>query len=323
MKRMLLLLLVVFFLNSAARPESLRKSGGVVAYSVEGVLTIKSAPGRTLHVFKTTPPVGTFAISPDGQSIVFAPLGPAPMHNGGQLYLLSISTGKIRRLIHAPIYNKWEVYAYPDFSPDGKQVVFAIHSQLGAVPSDGDDAVMDAGPFAILDLRTGVVKKLPATVNIDGYGAAYGASPRWSPNGERIFVNLESDFALTTPSGKHLQDTSGWTSGEDDTFAVNWLGNGCVVYIGGKDWKAAEEQPAKVLLLGTHKTEPLNMLLDVAPAQVTNLVAFSPTIRVRKAGDKLVVETDSGTWSVTDAELYPHVRILSTWTDAQVPATCR
>lgn len=323
MRRVFLLLLIGLFLNSVARSESLSNSGGIVAYSVEGILTIKSASGKTLHVFKTTPPVGTFAISPGGQSIIFAPLGPRPMQNGGQLYSLSISTGKIRRLTYAPVYNKWEVYAYPDFSPDRNQVVFAIHSQLGAIPSDGDDAVMDAGPFAILDLRTGILKKLPATVIIDGYGAAYGTSPRWSPNGERIFVNLESDFALTTPSGEHLQDTSGWTAGEDDTFAVNWLGNDCVVYIGGKNWKAAENEPAKVLLLGTQKTELLNNLLNVTAAQVTNLVAFSPTIWVRKVGNKLVIETENGTWSVADPDEHPNVRVFSTWTDARVPAPCR
>jgi hypothetical protein len=243
------------------------------------------------------------------------------MHNGGQLYLLSISTGKIRRLIHAPVYNKREVYAYPDFSPSGNQVIFAIHSQLGAAPSDGDDAVTDAGPFGIIDLRSGVVKKLPSTVDIQGNGPAYGTSPRWSPDGGQIFVNLENDFALTDSSGSHLQSTSEWTL--DDTLALDWLGNGCIVYIGGKDWKAAEEQPAKVLHLSTHQTEPLDKLLAVASAQVTNLIAFSPTIRVRKVGDKLVVETNSDTWSVADAEEHPTVRIFSTRTDAQVPALCR
>lgn len=318
MKQLLLLLLLVFFANSAARSESVRDSGGAVAYSVGGILTIKSASGKTLHVFKTTPPVGTFAISPDGQSIVFAPPGPGPMHNGGQLYLLSIATGKVHRLTRTPVYDKREVYSYPDFSPSGKQVVFAVHVQTG---TNGDDAVMSAGPFAVLNLRSGVVKKLSSTENIEGYGPVYGTRPRWSPDGKKIFLNIEDDFALTNPSGKGLQDTSQWT--QDSTLALDWLGDECVVYVGGKDWKAAEEQPAKVLLLGTHKTELLNKLLDVAPAQVTNLVAFSPTIRVRKVGDKLVIETNDGTWSAVDPDPHPNVRVLSTWTDAQVPATCR
>ena len=233
MTRILALLVLVLLWSGRVWSQLLPDSGDAVAYSIGGTLTIKSASGRTLHMFKTTPPVGTFAISPDARSVVFAPLGARPMHNGGQLYLLSISTGKIRRLIHAPVYNKREVYAYPDFSPSGNQVVFAIHSQLGAAPSDGDDAVTDAGPFGIIDLRSGVVKKLPSTVDIQGNGPAYGTSPRWSPDGRQIFVNLEDDFALTDSSGSHLQSTSAWT--QDNTLALNWLGNGCIVYIGGKD----------------------------------------------------------------------------------------
>jgi len=315
MKSSVLLLLVAFFSVNGVRaqPAALPKDG--VAYSVGGTLTIKSASGETVRVIKTTPPIGSFAISPDGKSVVFAPLGPE--HNGGPLYLLSLATGEAKRLIHVPVYTKREVYADPDFSPDGDEVIFAIHAQPRG------DAVMSAGPFAILNLRTGIVRELPSTINIDGYGAAYGASPRWSPGGGKLFLNLESDFALTTPSGEHLQDTSDWTAGEGDTFAVDWLGSGCILYIGGKDWKSAEEQPAKVLQLSTHQTESLDKVLGLAPAQVTNLIAFSPAIRVRKVGGNLVVETNSGSWSVADADEHPNVRVFSTWTDAQVPAICR
>lgn len=315
MKNVLLLLLAAFFAADGAWSQSppLPKNG--IAYSIGGTLTIKSASGETVRVIKTTPPIGTFAISPDGKSVVFAP--PGPEHNGGPLYLLSLATGRARRLIHAPAYSKHEVYADPDFSPDGKEVIFAIHAQPRG------DAVVSAGPFAILNLRSGAVQNLPSTVNIDGYGSAYGGSPRWSPDGRQLFLNLESDFALTTPSGKHLSDTSEWTTGEGDTFAVDWLGNGCVVYIGGRDWKAAEEQPAKLLRLSTHRIESLDKVLGLAPAQVTNLIAFSPSIRVRKTGSKLVVETDSGTWSIADTERNPNVRIFSVWADAQVPAACR
>ena len=315
MKNMSLLLLIAFFSVDGAWSQSPALPQNGVAYSVGGTLTIKSASGETVRVMKTTPPIGSFAISPDGKSVVFAPLGPE--RNGGPLYLLSLATGETTRLIHAPVYNKREVYADPDFSHDGKEVVFAIHAQPRG------DAVISAGPFATLNLQSGAVNELPSTVNIDGYGAAFGGSPRWSPGGQQLFLNLESDFALTTPSGERLQDTSDWTAGEGDTFAVDWLGNGCVVYIGGKDWKAAAEQPAKVLQLSTHQTEPLDKVLGLAAAQVTNLIAFSPTIRVRKVGVNLVVETDSGTWNITDADEHPNVRVFSTWTDAQVPAICR
>jgi hypothetical protein len=318
MKRILLLLVVGLFLNSAARSESLRNSGGAIAYSVEGILTIKSASGRTLHVFKTTPPVGTFAISPDRQSIVFAPLGPGPMHNGGQLYLLSIATGKVHRLTHTQVYDKREVYSYPDFSPDGHEVVFAVHVEIGG---NGDDTVMSAGPFAILNLRSGLVREISSTEDVEGNGPGYGSSPRWSPNGKKLSLNIEDDVFLTNSSGKPLQDASSWMQGSP--FALDWLGNECIVSVGGYDWETEEKEPAKVLLLDTHKTKPLAKLVGLAPAQVTGLVAFSPTIRVRKVGDKLIIETHNGTWSVVDPDHYPNVRIFSTWTDAQVPTACQ
>lgn len=323
MKRIFPLLLLLVLPSWPAFSQSAARSEGVVGYSIGGVLTIKSADGKTLHVFKTNPPVGTFALSPNGQSVVFAPLGPKPNHNGGPLYLLSIPSGKTRRLTHGRIYSKWEAYSDPDFSPDGKEVVFAIHSQLGPVPTDGDDAVMDAGPFAVLDLRTGVVKKLPSTLHIGGEGPAYGGSPHWSPNGKKILLNLGFFFALTGPSGDHLQDTSDWASANEVTYAVNWLGNACIVYIGGKDWKTAEEQPAKVLNLLTHKTEPLDKLFDVNPDQVTNLVAFSPSISVRELADYLIVQTGNGSWSLPNAGKYSDVRVLPASADPQIPSACR
>jgi len=314
MRAFTLLLVAIVSMNACwSQSPVLPKDG--VAYSLGGILTVKSASGETVRVIKTTMPIGTFAISPDGKSVVFAPLGPE--RNGGPLYLLSLATSKTRRLIHAPVYTKHEVYADPAFSPDGKEIIFAIHAQ-----SRGD-AVVSAGPFAILNLRTGAVRKLSSTINIGGYGAAYGTSPRWSPDGQQLFLNLESDFALTTPSGEHLQDTSGWTVGEGDSFAVDWLGKGCIVYMAGKDWKAAENEPAKLLQLSTHQTESLAKILGLPPAQVTNLIAFSPAIRVRKAGGILVVENSSGTWNIPDADEHPNVSVFSTWTNAQVPAVCR
>lgn len=319
MKRTRLLLLVTLVLGGRAWSQSSALPKDGVAYSLHGALFIKDASGKTVRVIKTTTPIGSFAISPDRKITVFAP--PGPEQNGGPLYLLSFSTGRIKRLTHTTVYDKREVYAYPDFSPDGRWVVFAIHAQPRG------DAVITSGPYGLIDLKTEFMRVLPSTGNIDnGYGPAYGSPPRWSPNGQRIFVNLEGDLGLTSPSGKHLLNISmstHWITPPMDVFAVDWLGNSCVTFIGGKPWKKAQEQSAWVLNLRTHRTERLDKLLGVAPVRVTNLLAFSPTIMVRKVGNKLVVETQSGTWNIEDADPYPNVRVFSAWTQAQVPTTCR
>jgi len=317
MIRILTLLVLVLIWSGSACTQPLPDSRGAVAYSIGGTLTIKSASGRTLQTFKTTPPIGTFTISPDGQNVIFTPLGRDSMQNGGPLYLLSVSTGKVTRLIHANVYDEHEVYAYPDFSPSGDQLVFAIHVQQ---QGDANDLVMSAGPFAVLDLRSGMIMKLSSVID-KKYGQQYGTSPRWSPNGKQIFLNIEDDFALIDSSGNHLQDTSGWTL--DNTLALNWLGNACIVYIAGENWKDAEEHPAKVLNLKTHQTESLDKVLAVAQQEVTNLIAISPTMRIRKAGDRLIVQIKGGSWSIQDAELHPNIRILSAGMDVHIPEFCR
>lgn len=314
MRACLLLLLMAF-----AKGEMISQSpapSDIVAYAIGGVLTIRTASSeKILHVLKTTPPIGTFAISPDMRSVVFAPKGPEG--NGGPLYLVSIADGKQRRLIGKPIYNKREVYAVPDFSPTGHQIVFAVRAQPRG------DAVVSAGPFALLNLTSGTARELSSTLNIQGYGPAYGDSPRWSPDGAKMFFNLESDFAIASEAGLNFQDTSRWTAGQGDTFAVDWLGNSCIVYIGGKTWEDAAQSPAKILHIKTHETGELSSLLAVAPKDVTDLIAISPSVRVTKSGNVIVVRSGSSSWTFADSDRHPIIRVVSMYSDANVPSSCR
>jgi hypothetical protein len=195
--------------------------------------------------------------------------------------------------------------------------LFAIHA------SSGGDAVMASGPFAILNLRSRKVRKLSATVKINGYGAAYGGSSRWSPDGRHIFLNFESGFELTDPSGQALEDTSSWIHDADMTFAVDWLGNACIVFIGGADWKEAEERPARALDLKTHQTTPLASVLGTPLQQFANLVAFSPSIWVLKEGAELTVHTDSEHWKVPGAGPDSNVRIFPDSAHVRIPENCR
>lgn len=324
MGRALLVLLLVFIACGQARPKShaLPKDG--VAYSTHGTLVIKDAFGKTVRVIKTKPSIGSFAISPDRKSVVFAPSGTYCEGgelgtNGGPLYLLSLASGHVRRLIpsHKHVFSTWEVYADPDFSPDGTHVAFAVHA------TSCGDAVMASGPVAVLDLRNGIFKALPSTVNPDGQGTAYVTSPRWSPGGDQLALNLEDVLVLTDPSGTSLQDVYTWTSPPEAASVVGWLGNHCLAYMGGNDWNVAVSRPASVLDLRTHRSKRLDKVMGVDPGRVTHLVAFSPTIQVRKSGNKLIVETQHGTWNIVDPEDYPNVRVFSTWTDSQLPPGCR
>lgn len=256
--------------------------------------------------------------------MVFAPPG-TPCEggglgtNGGPLYEISLSTGHTRRLTASRkhVYAKWEVYADPDYSPDGTKVITAVHA------TSCGDAVMASGPIASLDLQTGDLKALPASMDIGGYGPVYGADPRWSPDGKKLVVDLESSADVMDATGKSLQDIDQWMPSPVPNSSLGWLGNDCIVFIGGNDWGKARSKPASVLDVSTHLIERLDVLLGVAPVRVTHLVALSPAIQVRKSGGKLIVETQHGTWDIADAEPYPHVRVYSNGSKSQVPLTCR
>jgi hypothetical protein len=224
--------------------------------------------------------------------------------------LLSLDTGKSELITKGFSYRPREVYSDPEFSPDGNEVLFAIHS------SSSGDAVMAAGPFAILSLPSGAVRMLPSTVNIRGYGAAYGGSSRWSPNGREIFVDLDS-------TGKTLTDTSSWIPDADMSFAVDWMGNTCIVYIGGKDWNDAEQQPARVLSLMDHRTQLLATLRGAAPEQFANVVAVSPSIAVLKKRQEFIVQTTGGTWAIPDVNPRSALRLVPEAASASVPEKCR
>ena len=126
-------LTLLIFGSVALHAQSSTSNSPAVAYQSRGALFIATSSGHILKSIKTAPAISTFAISRDAPQIVFAPFGKKSDSYGGQLYLLVPPKTMAIRLTHGPYYNKSagssEVYSNPDFSPDGKQVVFSVHSQ--------------------------------------------------------------------------------------------------------------------------------------------------------------------------------------------------
>jgi hypothetical protein len=290
-----------------------------IAYSKQGALFVATASGKTLNIARPDPPIGTFAFTPDAKQVLFAPLG--KVRYGGELYLLTLSTNEVKRLTHGPYYDKPgksdEVYADPDVAPDGKRAVFAIRAQ-----SSGD-IVEASGPFAIISLATGSVSLMQTSLHVDVNGVAFANEPHWSPDGERILLNYEDGVDLADPSGKTGTGLSPLIGSGEWSHALGWLGSQCIVYIAGKDYAEAQEQPARFLNLKTQKSGQLSALLGLTPGQVTGLVAVSGSLRVRGENSRLWVEMGNGRWEIPGANESTHVRILPSVRRSQVPESCQ
>jgi hypothetical protein len=286
-----------------------------VAYSSGGALFLATASGQIVKTLRPNPAIGNFAISADASTVAFIPLGAKP--NGGPLYWLDTTSGRTRRLKTRPAYVKGEVYADPDISPDGRHAAFAIHATATG------DAVGAAGPFATMNLNTGEINVLNATRMWGGVEPVFGKSPRWSPDGKRILLNVEGTFAIAGADGASKQEmgraTESGPTDERATFGISWIGNNCVAYIyySGRDATEFKHAPAHILNLRTLQKQPAEALLGSA---LPGLADIAWPLRARYDGDGMVIEGPAGSWTVPAHDAT--VRLVPRPSD-KIPDTCK
>jgi len=240
---------------------------------------------------------------------------------GGPLLLLDLRSGRMRRLTPHQYWGKKEkgqveVYADPAFSPDGKRVVFAIRDYYPG--SDRNNAVDDAGPLATVDLRSGRVRILTSTLNVDGQGVAFSNSPRWSPDGRRILVSFEVGASITSAHGVGLQQLTDVMDAslkpvQDDELgstALDWVGNECVVYafFSGKAGSIVPDFGLRILHL---KASKIGNLADVAQLPATALDLSMPGTISWCKRTPMLHSTMPGPAAACTLLLQAHVRNLS------------
>lgn len=288
-----------------------------IAYTEHGALYLATDSGHVVKTIRAKLPIGEFAISPSSDLVVFRPTGG---DYGGPLYLLEVKSGRLDRLTKNCSKSEGcagHVYADPDFSPGAGKVVFAVHDAAHG------DLVEASGPLAVIDLASHRIHTLKSTTNIDGQGPAFANNPQWSPDGKQILLSFETGAAITDAEGEKLWNISDQLGTEGWSNAVGWLGPGCVVYIAGKDVQDARRSPARVLQLGKRTSSDMSGLIGVSKEAVTNLVAVSPQVRVRRDGDQLVVESGRSRWTIPYSGGNTFVKIIpERGVVGQVPVGC-
>jgi Tol biopolymer transport system component len=155
---------------------------------------------KTLIACVEAPCVGFAAPvwSPDGKQLAFQrylqPAAKAYEDDQIAIEVLDLATGTTRVVALSPVVAdaKYVEYVYPRWSPDGKQIVFAVHSY----PTPPTDENIVGSSIAVVR-ADGSEVDAPRILTDP---ALFGSYPDWSPDGQRIVFN-------TYPIGS-FQDTT-------------------------------------------------------------------------------------------------------------------
>ena len=296
-----------------------------VAYAVDGVLYLATESGRVVQTIEAEVPIGDFAISPDLKAVVFSP--PHPGEGGGPLFILSVASGAVEPVKPDPYFNDSSAdelalfYSDPEFSPDGKRVVFATHAY-----GEGNEVQL-SGPLALLDITTREVTILGSTVASDGLPFGYMRNPHWSPDGKQILGNIEGHSFTTDAGGEELDEVFipaselSQTSDSYGMFAIGWLGSGCVLYQAGED---AQHDPARVFKRSTEETSAAAEMLRLPEASLRGVKDFSGRLRLFSDPAGFRVEGPGISWLIRGDPETSYAHLLPQSDGAgQIPADCR
>lgn len=330
MKRIGLCALALMALGASTASGQARPRA-VVAIASGPTLSLYDEAGNVVRRIGLKGPVAGFAFSPDHSKLVI--VSPDTEH-GGKLILVDLKSGSKRNLTPWSHFafphlaqGEREVYDSPEFSPDGRSLLFAVH---GNVPGDGNDAWENSGPLAVLDLRTGKPRVLQATDNIDGEGPCSEADAQWSPDGKRILFNCEVFFFLVDPQGGKIRDLK-VDSDDTGSSSVGWVGRNCILYVQTpmKDGKYHfEHDTLKLLNLTTQKSSDAGELLKGFNGSTKGLIRASRDAVIRESWPKLTIETRQKRWEF-QFKLWDHgpqtvnAQLLTGWDGASIPDQCK
>jgi hypothetical protein len=289
-----------------------------LAFVRNNSLTIAAKHGEVLDTVLMRPAVSDFAISPNRKLVVVVSRGTS---HGGDLELIDLRVRKRTPYLSTPLHfsglapDQREVYADPQFSPDGQHLVFSVRkfSQSGA--NDASDA---AGPLAVMEVATRQVHIVKSTTSVAGKGPCYTNTPLWSPDGSYILYSCESGFAITPTDGSSVRKLDAGTENRPWTAAIGWLGRRCVLYVQARDG-ASNDTEVRYLSLVTNQSQDARPLLTRQRAQIAGLLEASSDAAISRTSE-VTIHSQSSVWVLpNDAPAH----LLTSWSRADIPSGCR
>jgi hypothetical protein len=332
--RYLLAICLATFVAISAYGQSTKEP--VVVFAIETTLTLADSSGQVMQKIELKHPIFNFALSKDRKLLATVALD---TETGGNLSLLNLRTHTQTRLTNGNLYFKakyldkgeTEVYDDPQFSPDGRSLAFAIHTDN---PGDGNDAINDSGPIAVMNLQTRKVRVLKSTENIDGQGFCFANKPMWSPDGKWILFNCENGAFITDAQGTTLRDLKLGTDKDSMTEAVSWVGNSCVLYVQSVNAQPGDYDRDEALLFNVHTSKSQNtaMLLAFPKWSVAGLREASDLAFIRETRSGIFLETNRKKWEFPEIKRIlndryswraPAAHIIGGWKLSSIPHECK
>jgi hypothetical protein len=307
----------------------------VVAFVSGTTLTLAASSGQVIQKIDLKHSVYDFALSKDRKLLVtVSPDTP----NGGNLSLVDMRSHLKTRLTNGHLYFKklnkgeTEVYADPQFSPDGKSVVFGVH---GNVNNDGNDAEENSGPLAVYDIASHKIQVLKSSTNIDGHGECSEWNPMWSPDGKWILFNCEDGAFITDARGTTLRELKLGTDEEAGTSAVSWVGNGCVLYVQSHtDASSLDQERDGIRLFNLRTSESqISTALPALPKEsLAGLRESSNDAAIMESSSGVAIETRGKVWTFPEIEQVfdgyhsrkaPAAHVIGGWQFSSIPPECK
>ena len=308
----------------------------VVAFVAGTTLNLAAPSGKITQKIDVKNPIYSFALSKDRKLLVTVSADTA---TGGNLYLLNLQTHAQARLTNGHLYFKTkdldkdetEVYDDPQFSPDGLSLVFAIHTDN---PGDGNDAINDSGPIAVMNLRTRKVRVLKSTENIGGEGLCFANTPKWSPDGKWILFNCESGAFITDVAGTTIRELKLGTEANTIAYATSWVGNSCVLTVRNIEVQPDNKESDEILLFNPHtsKSGSPATLFSSPKWAVSGLIEASESVFIHRSDSGISIETNEMTWSFPEIQREFKERlswrasaahIIGGWHPLSIPQECK